>query len=156
MRIHVAPHLLLRKNERLHEMGDDTEEAGKEGGMTIKEAIKDVLSNALCHDGLARGLREAVKALDKRQALLCLLAKNCTEDGYTRLVEALCNEHNIKLLRVEDKEELGEWVGLCKIDREGKPRKVVKCSCAVVKEVAGDTESWAVVQEYIKSKGGAI
>ena len=138
-------------------MADETGAApAGEGSMTIKEAIKDVLSNALCHDGLARGLREAVKALDKRQALLCLLAKNCTEDGYTRLVEALCNEHNIKLLRVEDKEELGEWVGLCKIDREGKPRKIVKCSCAVVKEVAGDTESWAVVQDYIKSKGGAI
>lgn len=35
--------------------------------------------------------------------------------------------------QVEDKEELGEWVGLCKIDKEGKPRKVVKCSCVVVK-----------------------
>ena len=33
--------------------------------MNIKDALKDVLSNALCHDGLARGLREAVKALDK-------------------------------------------------------------------------------------------
>ena len=37
------------------------------------------------------------------------------------------------LAQVEDKEELGEWVGLCKIDKEGKPRKVVKCSCVVVK-----------------------
>ena len=121
------------------------------------------------------------------------------------------------VVQIEDKEELGEWVGLCKIDKEGKPRKVVKCSCAVVKvsygsfspclsyyfplflssfilspflspllsplslslslshyythklspfvffpallppqEVSGDTEAWAVVQEYIKSKGGAI
>ena len=24
-------------------------------------------------------------------------------------------------------------MGLCKIDKEGKPRKVVKCSCVVVK-----------------------
>lgn len=38
-------------------------------------------------------------------------------------------------LQVEDKEELGEWVGLCKIDKEGKPRKVVKCSCVVVKVI---------------------
>lgn len=34
-------------------------------GMNIKDALKEVLRNALIHDGLARGLREAVKALDK-------------------------------------------------------------------------------------------
>ena len=34
-------------------------------GMSIKDALKEVLSNALCHDGIARGLHEAVKALDK-------------------------------------------------------------------------------------------
>lgn len=36
----------------------------------------------------------------RRQALLCVLAKNCSEAGYIRLIEALCNEHQIKLLRV--------------------------------------------------------
>ena len=40
-------------------------------------------------------------------------------------------------VQVEDKEELGEWVGLCKIDKDGKPRKVVKCSCVVVKVSTG-------------------
>ena len=34
-------------------------------GMNIKDALKEVLRNALIHNGLARGLREAVKALDK-------------------------------------------------------------------------------------------
>ena len=33
--------------------------------MTIKDAMKEVLKESLKHDGLARGLREAVKALDK-------------------------------------------------------------------------------------------
>ena len=81
--------------------------------------------------------------------MLCLLAKNCTEAAYTRLVEALCTEHNIMLMKVsmthtstciiiingkvDDNTKLGEWVGLCKIDKEGKPRKVVKCSCVVIK-----------------------
>lgn len=36
-------------------------------------------------------------------------------------------------VQVDDNKKLGEWVGLCKIDREGKPRKVVGCSCVVVK-----------------------
>lgn len=37
------------------------------------------------------------------------------------------------VFQVDDNKKLGEWVGLCKIDREGKPRKVVGCSCVVVK-----------------------
>ena len=32
--------------------------------------------------------------------MLCFLAKNCTEAAYTRLVEALCTEHNIMLMKV--------------------------------------------------------
>lgn len=43
----------------LHYRGDVSQ------GMNIKDALKEVLRNALIHDGLARGLREAVKALDK-------------------------------------------------------------------------------------------
>ena len=35
-------------------------------------------------------------------------------------------------VQVEDKEELGQWAGLCKIDKDGKPRKIVKCSCVVI------------------------
>jgi ribosomal protein L7Ae-like RNA K-turn-binding protein len=35
--------------------------------------------------------------------------------------------------QVDDNKKLGEWVGLCKIDKEGKARKVVGCSCVVVK-----------------------
>ena len=49
----------------------------------------------------------------------------------------ICPEHVDFLIpwfvQVESKEELGEWVGLCKIDKEGKPRKIVKCSTVVVK-----------------------
>ena len=46
---------------------------------------------------------------------------------------------------MEAKEDLGEWVGLCKIDKEGKPRKVVKCSCVVVKVSAQDWEIWGKI-----------
>ena len=36
----------------------------------------------------------------RRQAYLCVLAMNCSEAAYVRLVEALCNEHQIKILKV--------------------------------------------------------
>merc|ERR1719468_940701 len=74
-------------------------------------------------------------SLDKREALLCVLSDNCDEPMYKKLVSALCMEHNIPLIKVDSNMKLGEWVGLCKIDQEGQARKVVKCSCAVVKKL---------------------
>jgi ribosomal protein L30E len=68
--------------------------------MDINEALRRVLKAALVADGLVRGIREGVKALDKRQAHLCVLATNCEEAMYVKLVEALCLEHNIPLLKV--------------------------------------------------------
>merc|ERR1712097_140603 len=106
----------------------------KSGKMSVEDALKQVLKNAMIHDGLARGLRECAKALDKRQAHLCVLNEACTEAEYTKLIEALCTEHKINLIKVGDPKALGEWVGLCKIDRDGTARKVVGCSCVVVKD----------------------
>ena len=37
------------------------------------------------------------------------------------------------ILQVDDNKKLGEWAGLCKIDKEGKARNVAGCSCVVVK-----------------------
>merc|ERR1712083_1215863 len=103
--------------------GDVTVPVAVGDPMDLNTAVQEVLKQALMADGLARGLHEAVKALDKRQALLCLLANNCDEPGYSKLVEALCQEHQIKLLKVDSNKMLGEWTGLCKIDRDGKARK---------------------------------
>ncbi|XP_068921589.1 small ribosomal subunit protein eS12-like [Petaurus breviceps papuanus] len=103
------------------------------GVMDINTALQEVLKTALIHDGLARGIREAAKALDKRQAHLCVLASNCDEPMYVKLVEALCAEHQTNLIKVDDNKKLGEWAGFCKTDREEKPCKVVGCSCVVVK-----------------------
>ena len=66
--------------------------------MDINTAIQEVLKAALIHDGLARGLHESAKALDKRQALLCVLADNCDEPMYKKLVQALCQEHQVIIL----------------------------------------------------------
>merc|ERR1712080_413354 len=134
--------------------GDDGPSAAPlaSGPMDINTAIQEVLKQALIGDGLARGLREAAKALDKRQALLCILADNCDEPMYKKLVTALCRERGIPLIKVDSNMKLGEWAGLCKIDQEGKARKVVKCSCCVVRDWGKESPAHDVLQEYLKSQ----
>merc|ERR1712203_1355428 len=104
--------------------------------MDIQKAIQEVLKEALIHDGLARGLRETTKALDKRQAIACILAENCDEENYKKLIKALCMEHEIPLITVDD--------GLCEIDKEGEARKIVRCSCVVIKDWGKPSQA----QEY--------
>lgn len=70
------------------------------GKMSVEDALQQVLKNALNHDGLARGLRECAKALDKRQAHLCILVETNTEAEYIKLIEALCADHKINLIKV--------------------------------------------------------
>jgi len=120
------------------------------GPLDVLTALKEVLKKALIHDGLARGLHECAKALDKRQAHLCVLAANVTEPAYTKLVEALCAEHDINLIMVPEAKQLGEWAGLCKIDKQGKPRKVVGCSCVVVKDFGPKSEALNFLLDHLK------
>jgi ribosomal protein L7Ae-like RNA K-turn-binding protein len=94
---------------------DEVEVSGEapKGQMSVLDALKGVLKLALMHDGLARGLREASKALDRRQAHMCVLNEACEEEAYKKLVVALCSEHKIPLIKVPDGKQLGEWAGLC-------------------------------------------
>ncbi|KAF4014301.1 hypothetical protein G4228_006766 [Cervus hanglu yarkandensis] len=87
------------------------------GVMDVHTALQEVLKTALIHYGLAHEIHEAAKALDKHQAHLRVFASNCD----VKLVEALCVEHQINLIKVDDNKKLREWVGLCKTDKERKP-----------------------------------
>merc|ERR1712136_176024 len=134
--------------------GDDVPApaVGGAGNMDIYTAVQEVLKTALIHDGLARGANEATKALDKRQAHLCILSNSVDEPMYCKLVEALCAEHGINLLKVDDSKKLGEWAGLCKIDKEGKARKVNGCGVVVVKDYGKESQALDVLNEYFRSK----
>jgi len=113
-------------------------------------ALKIVLRTSMYHDGLARGMREAVKALDRREAHLCVLASSCEEKACTTLVTALCKEHSIPLIKVEDRLTLGEWAGLARFNAEGKAFKVVKCSCVVVKAWGEESEARQYILDHVK------
>lgn len=87
---------------------------------------------------------------NRRQAVLCILSDSCDEPQYKQLITALCNEHQIPMLKVDSSKKLGEWSGLCKIDKEGKPRKICGCSCVVIKNFGQETPALDIVKQHLR------
>jgi hypothetical protein len=52
--------------------------------------------------------------------------------------------------QVEESKQLGEWVGLCKLDAEGKARKVVGCSCVVIKSWGEESRARSLLLEALE------
>lgn len=126
-------------------------EVAPAGEISIEDALQGALKRALVHNGLARGLREASKALSSREAFLCVLSESVDEESYVKLIEALCQEpeQQIPLIKVPDAKKLGEWVGLSKLDRDGNPRKVVACGVAVITKWGEDSpERQALLKHF--------
>jgi small subunit ribosomal protein S12e len=67
--------------------------------LDMTSALKLVMKKALAHDGLARGLHEACRAIEKDQAQLCVLAEDCNQPDYKKLIEGLCAEKGVDLVR---------------------------------------------------------
>jgi len=120
--------------------------------MSVVDALKEVLKKALVVDGLRRGLHESAKALDRGSARLCILAKDCDNEEYKKLVKALCAEGGVHLIMADHGTEIGEMVGLAKLNADGTVRKAVRCSVAVVTDFGEDSSALNVVLNYVKSQ----
>jgi len=125
------------------------EQVEEEVPLDLPTALHHVMQISLHHDGLARGFHEAVKALDRREAQLCILAGNCEEKEYVRLITALCKEHSIPLIKLEERETIGEWAGLCKRGPDGRARKVRPASCVVIRAWGEDTPAKQYIMEHV-------
>ena len=94
----------------------------------------------------------SAKALDRGSARLCILSKDCDNAEYKKLVQALCAEGSVPLIMADAGKEIGEWVGLAKLNADGTVRKAVRCSVAVVTDFGEETPALNVVLNYVKSQ----
>merc|ERR1719394_2069286 len=116
----------------------------------ITDAIKSVIKKSQANDGLVKGLNEVLKALDRKQALVCVLASDCEDAKYKKFVTAMAAAGGIPLIEVDSRMDLGEWLGLCQYDKEGNPRKVKGTSSVAIKNYGEETEDLSFVIKYIK------
>ncbi len=131
---------------------ESAEEEVKAGPLTLDTALEQVIQKAQVHDGLVHGLNEVVKALDRNEAELVLLASDCQEDKYKKLVSAFAEQNKTPLIEIPKRVTLGEWVGYHKRDEEGNKRKIKGVSSVVIKAYGNtDSEAYAFVQNHIKS-----
>jgi small subunit ribosomal protein S12e len=140
--------------EETEEVVEVVEEAVAE--LSVIDALKETLKKAAIFDGLRRGLHESAKALDRGAARLCILSKDCDSEEYTKLVQGLCAESSVHLIMVESGTELGQWVGLAKLNADGTVRKAVRCSVAVVTDFGEDTRALNVVLDFVKSGNSEV
>lgn len=46
--------------------------------------------------------------------------------------------------------QLGEWAGLCKVDEEGNPKKIVNCSCCAIVDYGEKSPALDALLAHVK------
>lgn len=108
---------------------------------SIEDAIRIVIQKSLESNGLVRGLSEVARALDRRTAHMCILADDCEDEEYKKLITALAKQGEIDLINVEEREKLAQWAGLFRTDAEGEVKKTFKCSSIAIRDFGERTKA---------------
>ena len=99
---------------------------------------------------MVKGLNEVCKTIDRKEAVLVVLASDCEDPKYLKLVEALAKQNACPLISVESRTDLGEWLGHCKYDKEGNARKVKGTSSIAISNYGEESEALFFIQRYVK------
>ncbi|KAH9600131.1 Ribosomal protein L7Ae/L30e/S12e/Gadd45 [Trypanosoma melophagium] len=117
---------------------------------SLEDAIRIVLQKSREVNGLVRGLSEVARALYRRTAHLCILADDCEDEEYKKLITALAKQGVIDLINVEEREKLAQWAGLTKVGADGEVKKTFKCSCVAVRDFGERTRALEYLLSQLK------
>lgn len=92
------------------------------------------------------------KELERGNGRLCILASDCDNAEYKKLIQALCTEQGVPLILSDKGVEIAEWVGLAKLNADGTVRKVKRTSVAVVTDFGEESVALNKVLEYVQSQ----
>ncbi len=74
------------------------------------------------------------------KAKYVILAKNCSDANYVKIVKGLAAQNKVKLYEVEQGETLGEWLAMCKYDKNKSVIKQRKCSSVAIRDFSADVK----------------
>ena len=63
----------------------------------------------------------------------------------------MAKQSNVPLITVDKRDDLGEWLGHCKYDKEGNARKVKGCSSVAIKQYGEENAALAYLQDHLKN-----
>jgi small subunit ribosomal protein S12e len=106
-------------------------------------ALKRIIQTCDNDSLLAKGLHEVCKAIEnkdeKLKAKYVILAKNCSDANYVKIVKGLANRNKIPIIEIDEGETMGEFLGLCKYDKNKSVIKKRKCSSVAIRDFSHET-----------------
>lgn len=135
-----------------------TESVPSNDVLDYEKALKRIVQTSDADCLLAKGLHEVCKAIeqkdDKLKAQYVLLAKNCNEANYVKLVKGLASQNKVPVIEIEEGETLGEWIGICKYDKNKNVSKKRKCSSVAIRGFSIEVKEEEKVILREKAKAG--